>query len=355
MTASDHSQANPSRLTVAQASHPGLAREVNEDSFGWFTLPAGELLIVADGIGGAVGGATASKTAVAAFQRFLASASGDPETILKQALLAADQAVTQCGEADATLAGLGSTLVALLLRGPEAWFIHAGDSRLYRWSESELEQLTRDHSYVQELIEAGKITADQAENHEERHIITQSLGGNVDEARLTVGRAAAQPGDVFLLCTDGLYGLVPKEELTRLLTGSASPQAKVRQLLDAALQAGGTDNVTLQLACLPPAVSTSGRITRKIAADSPKASRSRLFFWLLVLIVLAAGGAAIHAWLTRPQAPAVESAPDSAPPPAEASSPMESGAAQIFAPAEPKVGPLSADAPSTDQVPTGEP
>ncbi|MDR1922456.1 MAG: protein phosphatase 2C domain-containing protein [Candidatus Adiutrix sp.] len=289
-------------LAVGQCSHPGLTREDNEDSFGWFSTKAGELLLVADGMGGHAGGEKAAKTAIAAFRQYVDSSPDreKPEILLRRALMAADQAVAQVGAAEPALAGLGSTLVALLLRGREAWHIHVGDSRLYRFSGGALEQLTRDHSYVQELLDRGRISAREAEKHEDRHMLTQSLGGNLDEPGPRAACENSLPGDIFLLCSDGLSGPASKAELRRLLAGPGSAQLKAENLVNLALKAGGPDNVTVQLAVLADAApgSRSGRITQKISQPAAPAGRRRAFWpaFCLFAFGLVIGGAGLFAW-----------------------------------------------------------
>ncbi|MDR0550125.1 MAG: protein phosphatase 2C domain-containing protein [Deltaproteobacteria bacterium] len=270
------------RLRVAQASHPGLVRTNNEDSFGWFSSRAGELLVVADGMGGHVGGDLAGKIAVDVFQRRVKAANlEDPSLILREALLAADQEVTRKATEDPNLEGMGSTLVAILFSGYLAFVIHAGDSRLYRLRNGVLELLTKDHSYVQELIDSGQLTPKEAKNFELRNVITQSLGGNVDSQSIFVKSLNCQPGDLFLLCSDGLTEPVSEDLVKSILTSKASIQAKAQNLVAAALKAGGPDNVTVQLAQIDEPKVDSTDFFDPIP-DSPRR------FWLIGLIIFLA-------------------------------------------------------------------
>ncbi|GHV57754.1 hypothetical protein FACS189460_4830 [Deltaproteobacteria bacterium] len=318
------------RPVIGQITHPGLMRAANEDAFGWFSVPAGELLVVADGIGGNAGGAEAAQATVAAFHKYVKIASEEPGTLLRQAVRAADQAVSQIGLINPELAGLGSTIVALLIQAGEAFYIHVGDSRLYHLSSGRLLQLTRDHTYVRDLVEAGQITETEAASHEDRNIITQSLGGNVNEVRLTVGRATYRPGDIFLLCTDGLWGPAPEAAIWKTLTGAGSPQVLAKKLIALALNAGGPDNVTVQLAAFPSRTSrTTQALPRSGAGERP---RRRL---LAVVFILGLLGGAVgayawphwSAWFSQPieEAPApADPAPAETPPesPAESSDPI---------------------------------
>jgi len=261
-------------LLVAQASHPGR-RDYNEDRFGWFSTAHGELFLVADGLGGHNGGQEAAETVLAAFRDFFEhgadlepipkeritlvldsparspAARPDPEALLLQALLGADHQVYQKGEAEPALAGLGSTVVALLLRGEEAWYTHAGDSRLYLFSRGRLRQLTRDHSLVQEMVDSGRLSLPEAEKHPDRHLLTQSLGGYLDPGHISGSRLRPSAGDLFLLCSDGLTGPVSPENISRVLEQPWSLQRRAEQLVELALAAGGSDNVTVQLVSIP--------------------------------------------------------------------------------------------------------
>lgn len=264
-------------LAVAQASHPGR-RDYNEDRFGWFSTAHGELFLVADGLGGHLGGQEAAETVLAAFRDFFArgaelealpperitlalepddrrpkAASGrpDPEALLLQALLTADRQVYQRGEAEPALSGMGSTVVALLLRGTEAWYTHAGDSRLYLFSRGRLRQLTLDHSLVQEMVEAGRLSPEDAENHPDRHLLTQSLGGHLEPGQIRASRLRLSAGDLLLLCSDGLSGPLPSEDISRVLEQDQPLQRRAERLIELALAAGGSDNVTVQLVSIP--------------------------------------------------------------------------------------------------------
>lgn len=233
-------------VDVSQVSDTGKVRANNEDAFGWFTIPAGELFLVADGVGGSAGGEVASKCAIKAFSEAMQKASGHPGEALSQALLYADRRVRELGEADPALRGCGTTIVALLLTPAAAWHIHAGDSRVYRFSQGKLRQLGRDHSSVQDMLAAGLITEEQARSAP-KNVITQCLGGNVNAGYCKPEQVACCRGDKFLLCTDGLWGMVEDAEIEAILRASQDVEKNVAALHSAALDAGGRDNVTLQV------------------------------------------------------------------------------------------------------------
>lgn len=275
--------ASSSALAVGQGSHRGR-REQNEDRLAWFSTIHGELFIVADGMGGHNGGQEAAETVLETFREFFEHGGAykqpplrritsliwsrgrsgrilptddqppssereepSPEDLLLQALLAADRQVYLRGETEPSLAGLGSTVVVLLMRGDEAWYSHVGDSRIYLFRQGQLKQLTRDHSVVQEMIEAGKLSPQEAEDHPDSHLLTQSLGGHLDPDRITIGHSPCLVGDIFLLCSDGLTGPVSSEDISRVLKKSWPVQRQTNKLIDLALSAGGPDNVTLQI------------------------------------------------------------------------------------------------------------
>jgi protein phosphatase len=273
------------RLTVGQLSHPGTIREVNEDSFGWFTSQAGELLVVADGLGGYAGGKTASQTAVEAFHRYVSSHQEEPSRLLSQALLTADARISQKALANPELAGMGSTIVSLLIKGYEAYIIHAGDSRLYRLRRNNLELLTKDHSYVQELIDSGQLSVTAAKKSDQRHIVTQSLGGGLTQEALAVQKINCRSGDLFLLCSDGLTEMVTEQKIKAILVSRVPIQTKAEKLVYAAIKGGGTDNITVQLAQLDAPYQKTAPIGQDQFQED-FAPRSR-FLWPIAITLLA--------------------------------------------------------------------
>ena len=236
----------PDDFSVGQATHTGLVRNRNEDSFGWFSLPQGELFIVADGMGGYTGGAEASKRTVLSFKEYFESHQGDPEKTLQDALLYADARVQEIGQENPSLSRCGSTIVALFVSGTAGYFIHAGDSRLYVFRKGKLAQLGRDHSAVQEMLQAGIISKKDAEKAP-KNVITQSVGGNIDACRCVAEQVAIEPGSTFMLCSDGLWGPVSQKRLEEILSQPVSATEKANQMIDAAVGAGGKDNITVQV------------------------------------------------------------------------------------------------------------
>jgi protein phosphatase len=218
----------------------GRQRNANEDSL--FTR--GPLFVVADGMGGAQAGEVASKTAADTFAAELPK--GPPERVLRETIEAANRRVHEGALSDPSLAGMGTTVTAAIV-DPEAEEVaigHVGDSRAYRLRGGKLERLTRDHSLVEEMRRKGQLTEAQAEDHPQRSIITRALGPE-PEVEVDVQTVPAQPGDVFLICSDGLTTMLDDEHLARLLSRATTMQAAVRALVDEANRAGGRDNITV--------------------------------------------------------------------------------------------------------------
>jgi protein phosphatase len=218
----------------------GRQRNANEDSF--FVRPP--IFVIADGMGGAQAGEVASKAAADAFDVDLAEAS--PERVLSETIATANRRIHELAGADPSRAGMGTTLTAAIVDAEreEVGIGHVGDSRAYRLRGGQLEQLTRDHSLVEEMRRKGQLTEAQAEDHPQRSIITRALGPE-PEVEPDIQTVAAAPGDVFLLCSDGLTTMLGEKQIAKLLTGASSMQAAVRALVDEANRAGGRDNITV--------------------------------------------------------------------------------------------------------------
>jgi protein phosphatase len=218
----------------------GRQRNANEDSY--FTKAP--LFVVADGMGGAQAGEVASKAAVESFPRELPAAA--PERVLEETIEGANRTIHELARKDPGLAGMGTTTTAAIvdLEGEAVAIGHVGDSRAYRLRGGRFEQLTRDHSLVEEMRRKGQITDAQAEDHPQRSIITRALGPE-PEVQVDVQTVSAQDGDVFLICSDGLTTMLDDEQISRLLARATSLDAAMRALIDEANRAGGRDNITV--------------------------------------------------------------------------------------------------------------
>ena len=236
-------------LAIGGMTHVGRTRRINQDAFDRFDDPErGEiLLVVADGLGGHRGGEIASKMAVGTLGKLVREIEGDPEMRLRQAVERANRFIFDAAAKDRTLKGMGTTVVAqLLCADGRAWVAHAGDSRLYRIRDGRLEALTEDHSVVALMVREGLIQPDEARDHPKKNQIMRALGVT-DEIDIDVAPVEVQPKDSYLLCSDGLYGMLPDEDLRRITEAAPDPETAVAWLIDAANQAGGTDNITAML------------------------------------------------------------------------------------------------------------
>ena len=218
----------------------GRQRNANEDSH--FT--AAPLFVVADGMGGAQAGEVASKAAAESFAAELPDA--PPERVLEETIEGANRTIHELARKDPSLAGMGTTITAAIvdLDSEEVAIGHVGDSRAYRLRAGRFEQLTRDHSLVEEMRRKGQLTDAQAEDHPQRSIITRALGPE-PEVQVDLQTVPAQPGDVFLICSDGLTTMLDDEKIARVLSRATSLQSAVRALVDEANRAGGRDNITV--------------------------------------------------------------------------------------------------------------
>lgn len=308
---------------VASLSDVGRVRSVNEDSCDSFLLSDGtRLLVVADGMGGHRGGAVASREALATIASIFTENSTldsarDPASLLVRAIERANERVFSLARQDPELAGMGTTVVAFLLdaegRGAVA---HVGDSRAYRLRGGRLEALTSDHSVVAEMLQRGVLTAEEAAFHPRRNEILRSVGV-LPDVDVELAAVEVAPDDWFLLCSDGLCGVVSDAEIEEVLVHTRSPNAAVAALVDLANDCGGPDNVTVQILAIPPAlqgdpttadsstatsaVTTTNSASRAASRDSEGAPtdanpRPRSIAATAIALALVAAGAY---WLSR--------------------------------------------------------
>ena len=245
----------------AVRSDTGRQRNANEDSF--FTRSP--LFVVADGMGGAQAGEVASKAAAESFAGEQPATA--PERYLEETIEGANRTIHELARKDPSLAGMGTTTTAALvdLDGEEVAIGHVGDSRAYRLRGARFEQLTRDHSLVEEMRRKGQLTDAQAEDHPQRSIITRALGPE-PEVDVDLQTVPAQAGDVFLICSDGLTTMLADAKIAQILTRATSLQSAVRALVDEANRAGGRDNITVVLFRLEDADGSDGADATKEGA-----------------------------------------------------------------------------------------
>jgi PPM family protein phosphatase len=240
-------------------THVGRQRQHNEDAF--LVQPDARLFLVADGMGGHAAGEIASRIAVDSISEFIIHTKEDDGTWphaydehfkrstnrLMAAVRMANTRVLEAMRKDARLRGMGTTVVACLADGATVSVAHVGDSRAYLIRDGQISRITNDHSWVFEQVQAGMLTEAEAEKHPLRNVITRALGGAL-QVNPDASEIEAVPGDVFLLCSDGLTGLVPEPEIQRIVTASDGDlHVACQQLIDAANERGGLDNVTAVL------------------------------------------------------------------------------------------------------------
>ncbi len=224
----------------AGATQTGNVRRINEDSY----LIREPLFMIADGMGGAQAGEIASRLATEQFAAArLVPARG--ESTLRDTITAANDSIIERARNDSEVTGMGTTAVSALVgEDGRVAFGHVGDSRAYLLRNGELRRLTDDHSLVGELVRAGELTEEEAAHHPQRSVITRVLGvePNVLVDTFTV---ESEPGDIFLLCSDGLTSMVDEHTIERLLADTDTAESAAGELVRAALNAGGEDNVTV--------------------------------------------------------------------------------------------------------------
>jgi protein phosphatase len=238
-------------MKLAGKTNIGRVRKENQDDFRAADLPGSAAWgLVCDGMGGARGGREASCTACEVIERSFLDQyrncfPGEEQRFLENALKSANRSVFQKSIHDEALSGMGTTAVCALIRGGRIHLCHAGDSRAYLYHAGQLIQLTHDHSYVQELVDCGTITVQEAENHPQKNIITRALGVDM-RVQPDYTTAVILPGDQVLLCTDGLTNMVPVAQMQQIFAQNDFFDVPDR-LIEAANANGGQDNITALL------------------------------------------------------------------------------------------------------------
>lgn len=258
--------APPLGLRVAGDTNVGKVRTTNEDSM--IVDAQRGLYVVLDGMGGANAGDVASQTARDAVREFVIQRRlvMEPKALLEAALQAGSAAVYDAASTDHERHGMGTTVVACLVVDPKrAVIAHVGDSRCYLLRQGRLQSLTRDHTIVEELVDRGLLTAEEAERHPYKNVLSRNLGAK-PSTRVDVVELELHPGDRLLLCSDGLYGYASTEAIQYLLGSGDAPEHVARDLIDLALRGGGGDNVSTIVIEAPPAAATSTQVVRTSGA-----------------------------------------------------------------------------------------
>lgn len=263
-------------LRHGAATDIGLARDVNEDSY----LAAPPLFVVADGMGGHTAGDVASRIAVETLSREVA----DNSSALADAVREANRTVHQESTARPELSGMGTTITAMVAGDQTAEIVHVGDSRAYLLRSGSITRITRDHTLVERLVREGRIQPDEADHHPQRSYLERALG--VDrEVEVDSYKIPTQPGDRILLCTDGLTTMLDEDEIRDILEGTSDPERASRGLVAAAVDAGGSDNITVVVVDYPSAPEEEGKTRAAPSVRGPRGKAPRRTLMLAGAVV----------------------------------------------------------------------
>lgn len=228
----------------------GKKRKLNQDYVYTSEMPVGNLsnlFMVADGMGGHNAGDYASRCAIETIVDCAMELEDDEAvTILEKAIHRANDVVRDKAESDENLSGMGTTIVAATIEGNTLCVANVGDSRLYVISNREIRQVTRDHSYVEEMVRLGEIKREQARSHPDKNIITRAVGA-MDEIDIDFFKVTLSPDDIVLMCSDGLTNMIEDEEIRMILQGQRDLVEKAESLVNAANNNGGKDNIAVVL------------------------------------------------------------------------------------------------------------
>ena len=281
---------------LANCTDTGKARNVNEDSMATFDSPNGRVVTVCDGMGGQNAGDVASQLAVTVIQDILSDNTfATPEEAITRSIIAANQAILRRAGQDVNLSGMGATCVMIIIKDGKVYYGSVGDSRIYYISGGMIRQITKDQSYVQTLVDAGEITQEAAEHHQDKNQITNALGleGMMPPV---IGQMpiTPEPGSIFLLCSDGLSGMINNSTiLNTVMNRNLSLNDRAVQLVNLANAAGGVDNITVQLVEFPESgysqmVGSNRSYNHSFSkVTSSKRQKNRVPIYALSLCVLA--------------------------------------------------------------------
>ena len=262
----------------------------------------GALMVICDGMGGMNAGETASEIAVNVIKKWFAADRLTPGVIasqatilqhIEQSIIAADEAVKEAASQDVELEGMGSTIVLAWIIGNHAFIGWCGDSRIYRYNTAGLERLSHDHSYVQELVDSGKLSKELAFEHPDSNIITRSLGDNRQKAQPDVNCFPISNGDILMLCSDGLSDVLRESEIANIISKNSDTMGNCRDALwTESEKAGWTDNVTIALCRIISGIEAPEKTVNKPLAEDIvgnteiKKRKSKLPILILLLLLL---------------------------------------------------------------------
>lgn len=298
---------------IANCTDPGRTRPVNEDSMITFDSPNGRVVAVCDGMGGQNAGDVASQLAVTVIKDILTDNTfPSPEEAINRSIFAANQAILRRASQDPELGGMGATCVMLIIKDGQVYFGSVGDSRIYLVCNHSIRQLTKDQSYVQTLVDAGEITQEAAEHHQDKNQITNALGlENMTAPVICTTPIIPEPGSVFVLCSDGLSGMVNNKGIQSIVSRNNIPlDERARMLVQQANEAGGLDNITVQLVEFPGGAGVGSHAASlasvgSMAVDNgmaatPKKKKNVLPIVIIVIALVLAIAGAVY-WYFAPK------------------------------------------------------
>lgn len=284
---------------IANCTDTGRTRRVNEDSMVTFDSPNGRVVAVCDGMGGQNAGDVASQLAVAVIQDILSDNTfATPEEAITSSVIAANQAILRKASMNENMQGMGATCVMLIVKDGKVYYGSVGDSRIYYIANGMIRQITKDQSYVQTLVDAGQITQEAAEHHQDKNQITNALGVE-GMTPPVIGQMpiTPEPNSTFLLCSDGLSGMINNNTILNTVSRhDLSLNERAQMLVEQANEAGGLDNITVQLVEFPAedmSMSPMGSPSVSSAIAQPKKKSHTLLYTLIaaLLVIAVAGGA----------------------------------------------------------------
>ncbi len=288
---------------IANCTDTGKVRSVNEDSMTTFESPNGRVVAVCDGMGGQNAGDVASQLAVAVIEDILTDNTfASPEEAITRSIVAANQAILHKAAQNPALSGMGATCVLLIVKDGKVYYGSVGDSRIYYVADHMIKQITKDQSYVQTLVDAGQISQEAAEHHKDKNQITNALG--VEGMTLPVIcqlPITPEPGSIFVLCSDGLSGMINNNAILETVSRhDLSLNERANILVQQANNAGGLDNITVQLVEFPAVgrgaiASTSSTMSpqqmyMQTENNATKKNRTLIYSIVSVVLLLAVGG-----------------------------------------------------------------
>lgn len=284
---------------IANCTDTGRTRRVNEDSMVTFDSPNGRVVAVCDGMGGQNAGDVASQLAVAVIQDILSDNTfATPEEAITSSVIAANQAILRKASMNEDMQGMGATCVMLIVKDGKVYYGSVGDSRIYYIANGMIRQITKDQSYVQTLVDAGQITQEAAEHHQDKNQITNALGVE-GMTPPVIGQMpiTPEPNSTFLLCSDGLSGMINNNTILNMVSRhDLTLNERAQMLVEQANEAGGLDNITVQLVEFPAedmAMSPMGSPSVSSAIAQPKKKSHAVLYSLIaaLLVIAVAGGA----------------------------------------------------------------